>query len=189
MTAEIGDPKTLEGLLGNLLQDSPDEHEAMIFVTDAGTMAGRRRASSVDLAHFAEAAGRCARLALAGEPSFGTVAFDGRMYSVIVVPVSAPTGAVAGALAVGIRISESTIKELRLSRTEILLVHGTEVLVATLPEPRCRNHSSIRSRWSALRRRCRRRARSASSTSYLMTSISWRERAESMAPAIRAFTM
>src|SRR5687768_5503615 len=31
VTAEIGDPKTMEGLLGNLLQDSPEDHEAMIF--------------------------------------------------------------------------------------------------------------------------------------------------------------
>jgi two-component system, NtrC family, sensor kinase len=133
VTAEIGDPRTLEGLLTNLLQDSPEEHEAMVFVNaDARMIAGRRRASSIDLTHFSAAAAPLSLLALGGEPSSGSVAFDGRMYSVIVVPVSAPTGVLVGALAVGVRITEATITELRLPRTEILLASGDDVLVATV---------------------------------------------------------
>ena len=133
VTAEIGDPKTLEGLLGNLLQDSPEDHDAMVVVnTDGRMVAGRRRAASINLAHFADAAAPFARLALSGEPGLGSVGFDDRTYSVIAVPISAPTGALVGVLAVGVRISEATIKELRLSRTEILLVHGSDVLVGTV---------------------------------------------------------
>src|SRR5688572_23288979 len=133
VTAEIGDPKTLEGLLGNLLQDSPEDHDAMVVVnTDGRMVAGRRRAAAINLAHFADAAAPFARLALSGEPGLGSVGFDDRTYRVIAVPISAPTGALVGVLAVGVRISEATIKELRLSRTEILLVHGSDVLVGTV---------------------------------------------------------
>ena len=134
VTAEIGDPRTLEGLLGNLLQDSPEEHEAMIFVNhQSEVVAGRRRAASINLTHFAQAAAPFTRVALGGEFALGSVGFDGRMYNVIAVPISAPTGALVGVLAVGVRISEATIRELRLARTEIFLAQGNEVLVATVP--------------------------------------------------------
>ena len=135
VTAEIGDAKTLEGLLRNVLEDSPEEHDAMIFVTVEGQLlAGRRRDSSVDLEHFAGAAAAVTRGALAGEPSVGSVGFDNKAYYVIAVPVAAPTGNLVGALVIGGRISEATVKELKLPRTEILLALGGEVMVATLPE-------------------------------------------------------
>ena len=134
VTAEIGDPKTLEGLLGNLLQDSPEEHEAMIFVNShSGIVAGRRRTASIDLLTFGDAAAPLTRLALGGEPALGSIACDGRVYAVIAVPVRAQTGALVGVLAVGVHVSELTIKELRLPRTEIFLVQGDDVLVATAP--------------------------------------------------------
>jgi hypothetical protein len=133
VTAEIGDPKTLEGLLANLLQDSPEEHDAIMFMNaDARVLAGRRRAATLDLAQLADAAAPFTRRALAGESALGTLGLEGRTYVVILVPVSAPTGLVVGAMAVAVRISEATIKDLRLPRTEILLAHAGQVTVGTV---------------------------------------------------------
>lgn len=132
--AEIGDPKTLEGLLGKLLEDSPEEHDAMVLLNMNGAMvAGRRRASSIDLAHFTSSAAAITRRALGGDAAMGSVGFDGRACNITAVPVTAPTGSLVGVLVVGVRISEATIRELRLPHTEILLALRGEVTVATVP--------------------------------------------------------
>jgi signal transduction histidine kinase/ActR/RegA family two-component response regulator len=134
VTAELGDPKTLEGLLRNVFEDSPEEHDAMVFVNARGkVLAGRRRASSIDLDHFSGATAVITRAALAGEPAMGSVGFDGKVYNVSAVPVMAPTGVLVGALVIGARISEAMIKELKFPRTEIVLIQGNDVMVATVP--------------------------------------------------------
>ena len=136
VTAEIGDGKTLEGLLGNVLQDAPEEHDAMLFVSPrAGVLAGRRRSAAIDLTHLGEAAAGITQSALNGEAAFGSIGLDGKAYNVIAVPVQDPTGTLAGSLVIAARISEALIKELRLPRTEILLVNGSDVIAATVAGP------------------------------------------------------
>ncbi len=134
MLAESGDGQTLDGLLGGLLQDSPEAHEAAFLIDRSGAMrSSRRRTAGVDIAQLLEAATRVTQPARHGEATIGCVGFDRRVYSVIAVPVTAPNGMLAGALAIAVRIGEATLRELKLGRTEVLLTIGDDVVVATLP--------------------------------------------------------
>lgn len=132
---EIGDPKTLEGILGNFLQDLPEGHEALVVVNSRGEiLASRRRSSGVDVEHFAAAANGVLAQARRGEAASGTVSFDGRVYSALAVPVNGPGGGVVGVLAVAVRVNEATVVELKLKRAEVLLVAGETVVVSTLAQ-------------------------------------------------------
>lgn len=131
---EIGDRKTLDGVLGNLLQDAPDGHEAIMLITVEGQiLASRRRSAGPDVEHFLEASARVWRAALRGDAMLGAMSFDGRAYNAIAVPVTSPNGALAGALVVALRIGESLATELKLARTEVFLASGNQVVVATMP--------------------------------------------------------
>ncbi len=137
VTAGLADPKTMEALLGSELEDSPEDRAALLFFNAAGELlASRRRASSIDLGRFARAADAITRAALGGEKAAGVIGFDGNVYHVISVPVAAPgRGPVIGALTVAIHIDDATVKELKLSRTEILLAVNHQVAVATISGP------------------------------------------------------
>jgi two-component system, NtrC family, sensor kinase len=134
VTAGLADPKTMDVLLLSVLEDSPEDHRAILFFNAKGELfAGRRRASSIDLERFARVAATVARTALGGEPATAELGFDGDAYHVIAVPVSAPSrGPVIGALVVAIHINEATVKELKLPRTEILLAVNHQVAVSTV---------------------------------------------------------
>ncbi len=135
VTGERAEPKTMNGLLSNVLEDSPEDHAAILFFDARNELiAGRRRASSIDIERFAQAAAAVTRKALAGDPATGVVGLDGNAYHVISVPVAAPTsGPLTGALTVAIHLNEATLKELKLPRTEILLVIDNRVAVSTVP--------------------------------------------------------
>ena len=132
--AEIGDGKTLEGMLGNLLQDAPEAHEVLLYVNaDGEPVASRRRASALDLKRFAASSDPVIRAALGGQPGMVSVGVAGRAYTAIAVPVRAPNGPLAGALVVGVRISEAVVRELQLPRTEVFLILDDKVVVSTVP--------------------------------------------------------
>jgi two-component system NtrC family sensor kinase len=134
VTAEVTNSKTIEGLLGKVLDESAADAEVILFCSASGELvAGQHRASSVDKEKFAHAAMAITRGALEGTPATGSVALDGRAYSVISVPVMGSNGPLVGALTVGIRLGEATLKELKGTRTEILLVAQNQVIVSTVP--------------------------------------------------------
>ncbi len=131
---EIGDRKTLEGVLGYLLQDAPAGHEALLLLDEKGEgLASRRRSSGPDIEHFTKASIRLWQAALRGDPAMGGVSFDGRAYGTIAVPVRAPNGSLVGTLVVAVRIAETTAMELRLARTDVFLATGNTVVVSTMP--------------------------------------------------------
>src|SRR6185436_6690861 len=72
VTANLRDQKTMDGRLGSVLEDSPEEHDAILYLNEMGeTVAGRRRASSIDLQNFARAAAPITGVALSGKESLG----------------------------------------------------------------------------------------------------------------------
>ncbi|MDB6168523.1 MAG: hypothetical protein JWM88_1387 [Verrucomicrobia bacterium] len=133
-TAERSDPRTMNGLLASLLEDSPEDHVAMLFFDAKGQLiASRRRSAALDIEKFSATVARVTRAALTGEPATGVAGLDGKAYHVVAVPVAAPTtGPLTGALMVAIPIGEGTLKELKLPGTEILLVIDNHVAVSTV---------------------------------------------------------
>lgn len=134
VTAELKDKKTMDELLASLPEDALENPDVILYFTrDGDQLAGHPRTSSIDMEKFGRAAGAITRLALAKEPATGSIGFDGKAYSVVSVPVLESNNTLAGALTVGIRIGEMTVKELKLPGTEILLVVDGHVVASTVP--------------------------------------------------------
>jgi two-component system NtrC family sensor kinase len=135
VTAELGDRRTIDGLLLSVLEDSPEDHAALLYFNDHEEyVTGRRRSSATDLEKLAQETAGLRQKALTGEAVSGVVGYGGRVYSVVAVPVNAPNrGPLVGALTVAIVLGEPAVKELKLPRTEILLVADNAVVVSTVP--------------------------------------------------------
>jgi signal transduction histidine kinase/ActR/RegA family two-component response regulator len=152
VTADLADRKTIDGLLGALLEDSPDEHEAMFYLNENGELiTGRRRSSSTNVEALARASAPVTSAALAGEPAPGYLAIDGRAYTVIAVPIFSPQrDRLLGVLGVGVRLADATLKDLALARTEILLMARDEVVVSTVSN-RALHDAAVRDTTTAAR--------------------------------------
>lgn len=133
VVADLGDQKTMDRLLRDLIHEAPEDNQVILFATAPGVrLAGVSREADLKLNHFEQSAAELTRVALLGEPVTGSFALDGRAYNVVAVPVAAEKGPVVGALVVGIRISDTTVLQLRSPRTEILLLDDREVTASTL---------------------------------------------------------
>jgi signal transduction histidine kinase len=134
VTAELADRRTIDGLLLSVLEDSPEDHAALLYFNDQGDyVTGRRRSSATDLEKLARESAELRKKALAGEAGAGVVGYDGRVYSVLTVPVTAPNrGPQVGLLTIAIMLGESALQDLKLPRTEILLLADARVVVSTV---------------------------------------------------------
>jgi signal transduction histidine kinase len=136
VTAQLGDQKTIEHLLRELLFEANEDNEVVVYVTEKEQrLAGVSRASDLEVESFERAAEDVTRAALAGEPTTGSAALSGRVYNVVSVPVMAEKGPPIGALTVGIRINDATVQQLRSPRTEVLLLTEHTVAASTLKDP------------------------------------------------------
>src|SRR5690606_10999690 len=93
VTAELGDAKTMDWLLRNLLNEANDDSEVMVFATRDGqrlSIVNRRADSSSQ--DFEAAAADVTRAALGGEPATGSLAANGRAYGLVAVPVATEQG-------------------------------------------------------------------------------------------------
>ena len=67
VTARLGDRKTTEALLGELLENAPEDHEALMLYNSQGELiSGRRRSAAMDLDKLGQAAAGVVRDALSG---------------------------------------------------------------------------------------------------------------------------
>ncbi|HYP17368.1 MAG TPA: ATP-binding protein [Opitutus sp.] len=133
--AGLGDPRTMDRLLRDLLNEASGDTETIFFTNERGErLAGVSRGPELSVAEFEARAGSVTRRALAGEPATGSLGFEGRAYNVVAVPVTSEHGP-AGAITVGIRISDATVQQLRSPRTEILLLVEDGVTASTLKDP------------------------------------------------------
>jgi signal transduction histidine kinase/ActR/RegA family two-component response regulator len=147
--AELADPKTMDRLLRDLLNESSDDTGAILFtMADGERLAGVSRGADPGLDGFERAAADVTRAALAGQPATGNLGLNGRAYNIVAVPVTAEKGPVVGALTLGIRIGDTTLQQLRSPRTEILLLAGGEVTASTLRDSD--RHDELRQQISRL---------------------------------------
>lgn len=136
--AQLGDPKTMTAYLRELLEEFGGDNEVLLFVSEGGgLLAGARREAALRLEDFERAAAPVTRLALSGELGTGSLSLDGRAFNVVAVPVFVrEDGPMSGALAIGIRISDAAVQELKaVTGAEILIVSGHGVAASTLQRP------------------------------------------------------
>jgi signal transduction histidine kinase len=135
---QLGDPRTMTGVLQDLLGELQAESEVVLFTTDHGQrLAAAERDKAIPVDDFEHASWVISQMALGGETGSGTVSVGGRTYIVVSVPVQVTENSPpVGALTIGTRITETTIQEMRLLvRAEILLISGNTVTVSTIRQP------------------------------------------------------
>ncbi len=136
VTAGIQDPKTMARLLRDVVANSPGEHEELLFSTRAdGLVAGERREGAPVPAAFSQAAAAITAAAFGGEAAVGSLGLDDNIYTVVAVPVMSEGGALSGVLTVGVRLGAEAFRELRLPRTEILLLIGGRLAASSFDSP------------------------------------------------------
>ncbi len=139
--ARLADRKTMEGVLKVTLDDAPPDREFLLYYpAGAGLLASRARGGETAAAAFGAAAEPITRVALEGEIATGNIALEHRAYSVVSVPVMSAEQNLVGALTVGVRLGEAAVAELKLPRTEIILLDDAGAVVSTLPEPEVSNN-------------------------------------------------
>jgi signal transduction histidine kinase/ActR/RegA family two-component response regulator len=133
VVADLGDAKTMERLLRDLLNEASEDNNVIIFSKPGGErLAAATRGADFRIEGFESASTDITQVALNGEPASGSVSLNGRTYNVVSVPVAAERGPVVGALTVGIRISDATVQQLRSARTEVLLLSEGQITASTL---------------------------------------------------------
>lgn len=133
VVADLGDQKTMDRLLRDVLHEAPEDNQVILFISGGGErLAGVSREPDLQLDNFERAAADLTRQALGGDAVTGSFALEGRAFNVVAVPVMAEKGPVVGALVAGIRISDATVQQLRSPRTEILLLTDRQVISSTL---------------------------------------------------------
>ena len=137
-TAQLGDPKTLNRFLRELLDEWRDETELLVFTTERGTrLASVQRDPTLPLEDFERAAEPVIRLALGSEPGSGIVSVGGRTCNVVAVPMLlGDTGSLIGVLTIATRFSETTMQQFKsLTNADILLLGGRTVTASTVQQP------------------------------------------------------
>ena len=134
-TAQLGDPKTLNRFLRELLDEWRDETELLVFTTERGArLASAQRDPALPLDEFERAAEPIIHPALGGEPGTGIVSVAGRTCNVVAVPMLlSDTGSLIGVLTIATRLSETTMQELKsLTQADIFLGTGDTVTASTV---------------------------------------------------------
>lgn len=134
VTASLADRKTVEVLLGDLLEDAPESDEALLLYNEGGSLIGsRRRSAGLDLEALGQAVREAVREALTRAVAVRDVTVQGRAFNVLAIPVAGnEEDNRLGVLVVAVRLGDATVRELKLPRTEILFFSGTQVLASTL---------------------------------------------------------
>jgi signal transduction histidine kinase/CheY-like chemotaxis protein len=130
--------ETISKFLFGRLDDYGEDYDALLLTAaDNTTQVATRLSTAGDSQGWAEVTGPFARAALLGEAAQGTLEFRGRVYLIVSVPVANLDGhAVACALTVATRISESVLQDLKsLTGAEILLVADNAITASSLHQP------------------------------------------------------
>ena len=136
--AQLGDPRTLNSFLREMLEELRDENEILVYADDRGQhVASAQRDPTVNVPELEQAAASLVRLATEGELGSGTVSSGGRTYNAVAVPVQlSETGRPIGSLVIFTRFTEAAIQELKtLTHADILLFAGSTLTVSTLRQP------------------------------------------------------
>jgi len=133
VVADLGDAKTMERLLRDLLNEANDDNNVIFFSKPGGArLAAATRGADFRIEAFESVSADVTHIALNGEPASGSVGLNGRTFTVVSVPIAAERGPVVGVLTVGIRISDATVQQLRSPRTEVLLLNDGQITASTL---------------------------------------------------------
>ncbi len=127
-------PAAVHTLRDALAQQLGGDTVAILLASDGATApVGARSDDSLFAADaFTRAALPLSRAALAGESGSAWIALDGTVLNTVAVPVVV-NNQVAGALTVGVRVSEATVQEFKqLTGTEIVLLAGDRVAASTV---------------------------------------------------------
>ncbi len=136
VTAAIKDQKTMVRLLHDVIANSPGEHEVFLFSSrEDGLIAGEHRDDSPALAAFSQAAQMITEAAHGGEAATGSLGIDGKIYNVVAVPVTNDEGMLLGVLTVGVRLGAEAFRQLRLPRTEVLLLIDGQIAATSFDTP------------------------------------------------------
>jgi signal transduction histidine kinase/ActR/RegA family two-component response regulator len=130
--AQKSDPKTLQFLLGELLEELGGD--VVVFSNNEAQHVARvSRDARFKLDQFTQQSARPIQSALAGQPGVDTIGVDRRLYDVVSIPASVGEN-VIGAFTVGIELGNAVAQELKqLTHSEIVLLVNNQVAVSTLP--------------------------------------------------------
>jgi two-component system, NtrC family, sensor kinase len=132
---QLDDGKTMTGYLRDLLEEFGGDNEVILFMREDGEVLGSaRRDANLPVETFAKAARAAVDVAFEGGRGLTTVSFNNRIYNVIAVPATVREGGpLTGALAIGVRLGESAVQEMKtLTRAEIVLLADKRVAASTL---------------------------------------------------------
>src|SRR5258708_2003963 len=132
--ALLNDPITMQDSMARLLAEFGEQHElAMFIASDGHLLASTPKRLSGDIPEFEKVTVPISERALSGQPDYAPLSFRGKAYYILSVPIR-PTEKedVVGALTVGLRINDGTLKELKdFTRTEILFTTNNTVVTST----------------------------------------------------------
>ena len=137
-TAQLGDAKTLNNYLRALLDELRDETELIIYTTNREErLTSAQRNTAISLDDFERTAAPLIKQALAGEMGTGIISVGKKTFNVVSVPMQiSENGPIIGAVTIAIRLSESSMQDLRaLTRADIFLVTANAVTASTLQQP------------------------------------------------------
>jgi len=122
---------TLEQYLTESLKGAPEEREVLLFFHNPGQpAAAAARLPGFDVARFSAAITPSVTSALKGVRQFTSIAVGEGTFDVVVVPVR-DAGILVGALAVGVRVTETSLRALQFGGTETFLVMGGRLAAST----------------------------------------------------------
>jgi len=133
----LGDVKTMQAHLSELLEEFADDTEALVFVSPDGKyFCGARRGDKLSLADFARDVSGPVRVALGGDVGTGSQVLGDQVLNVVAVPVVVPgTSGLAGVLVAGVHLSETVLQQLKPPQTEVMLLANGTVVGSTLRGP------------------------------------------------------
>lgn len=132
----LDDAKTMQAHLRDLLDEMADDTELLVYVTPDGKLfSGARHDAKLSLEDFTRDAAGPVKLALTGEIGSGSQILGNQALNVVAVPVVVPERGLVGVLVAGVRLSESALRQLKTTQSEILLMANGAVVVSTLRGP------------------------------------------------------
>ncbi|HJZ12950.1 MAG TPA: ATP-binding protein [Acidobacteriota bacterium] len=133
--ATLGEAKTMQAQLKELMGELGPEVEAILFTTAEGSLlAGALRDYSRSMLDFKRDSEASIRQALQGTADSATIATDKYLLNVVSTPVTV-SDTLLGVLTIHVRIDETAARELKsLTHSEIVFISESHVLASTLKD-------------------------------------------------------
>lgn len=131
--AQLGEPKTMNVQLNDLLDEMGNDAEVILFTVENGqVLAGATRDPLLSLQEFTTSSSALFRETSQGQHAAQIVAARERLYNLISVPVVISNNLV-GVLSIGVRMDKTAAQELKsLTGNEIAFVVNENTVVSTL---------------------------------------------------------